>query len=259
VSDSADILAGKALNPDFGTGYFVRAWAMRRLAADRLEVLMEDSAHALAIVLTHDAATVTDVAARWERAPISSCGGAADFLGTLAGAPLSDDVQALGLVADATSHCTHMFDTCRLGIVHIARGRPDRRYDVIVPDVVEGPQPVELRVDGETVLKLLVARDMTVLGPDWLAGAPLLRGFARWAEGRLDAGTFERLVMMQRTLFVSRGRRIDMAHYYGAPAKMLGPPEGSCFGSEPERFRGAVRNASGRPEITVEGALGFGG
>jgi hypothetical protein len=66
------------------------------------------------------------------------------------------------------------------------------------------------------------------------------------------------MVMLQRAVFVSRGRNIDMARYYGSPAHMLGPPEGSCYASQPDdRYRDAVRNDGSRPELTVEEALDF--
>lgn len=258
MTDLKAILAGMEPNPDFGTGYFARSWAMRRLAPDRLEVVMEDSSHALAMVLSHDAEKLTGVEARWERNPISSCAGAAGFLAHMAGCPLTDDLQALGLQADARSHCTHMFDTLRLGIVHIARGRPDHRYDVVMPDRLEGPQPVQLFIDGALWLEIAIDGDMTILSPDWLAGAPLMRGFAKWAEGRLSTEMFERLVIIQRAAFVSQGRRIDMPRYYGAAAHLLGPPEGSCYASQPERYADATRNPSSRPDLTLEDMLRFG-
>lgn len=251
------MLSGLEPNPAFGTGYFVRSWAMRRIAADRLEVVMEDSSHALAMLLTHDDATLTGVEARWVRNPISSCTGAASFLSGMAGCPLSEDIQALGLQADALSHCTHMFDTCRLGIVHIAARRPDHRYDVVVPDSMSGLQPVQLLIDGVLWLEIMLDEEMTIASPDWLAGAPLMRGFARWARDRLSQAIFERLVIMQRSVFVSRGRRIDMMHYYGAPAHMLGPPEGSCYASQPSRYADATRTPQARPDLTIEEAIRF--
>lgn len=257
MSDFDSILAGLAPNPDFGTGYFARAWAMRRLAPDRLEVVMEDSAHALAMVLTHDSERLTGVEARWERSPISSCAGAAAFLTGIVGCPLTDDLQALGLQADARSHCTHMFDTLRLGVIHIARDRPDIRYDVVLPDTLDGPQPVQLLIDGALELEILIDGDMTILSPDGLVGAPLMRGFARWAQGRLSNEMFERLVIIQRAVFVSRGRKIDTARYHGAPAPMLGPPEGSCYASQPDRYAGATRNATTRVNLTLEQMLHF--
>lgn len=257
MTDLKAIFAGTQSNPDFGSGYFARSWAMRRLAPDRLEVVMEDSSHALAMVLSHDADRLTGVEARWMRNPISSCTGAAAFLSTMAGTLLSDDVQALGLQADARSHCTHMFDTLRFGIVHIARDRPDHRYDVVLPDRLEGPQPVQLFIDSTLSLEITIDGEMTILSPPSLAGAPLMRGFAKWADGRLSNEQFERLVMMQRATFVSQGRRIDMAHYYGAPAHLLGPPEGSCYASQPARYADATRNRSARPDLLLEHMLQF--
>lgn len=257
MSDFDAILAGLEPNPDFGTGYFARAWGMRRLAPDRLEVVMEDSAHALAMVLAHDAEKLTGIKARWERNPISSCTGAAAFLSDMVGSPLTYDVQALGLQVDARSHCTHMFDTLRLGIAHIASARPDRRYDVVLPDRLEGLQPVQLFINGILTLEIAIDGDMTIMSPDGLAGAPLMRGFARWAAGRLSNEMFERLVIIQRATFVSRGRRIDTVRYHGTPATMLGPPEGSCYASQPDRYADATRNATTRPDLTLEQMLRF--
>lgn len=257
MKDEADYLAGLAPNPAYGGGYFLRSWAMRRIAPDRLRVLMEDGFHALAMVIAHDEAIVTGVEARWIRHPMTSCDGAAPFLSNMAGRALTPDILAAGHGADALAHCTHMFDSFRLGVAHIARRRPDRRYDIILPDTLDGPQPAQLLVDDAEALSLAIGPGMTVLSPDALAGAPLMRGLAKWARGRISGELFERLFMVQRAIFVSWGRKVDMKRYQGGPAPIAGPPEGSCYASQPGRYHDATRKGGDRPGLTRENALRF--
>lgn len=257
MNDEADYLSGLAANPAFGSGSFLRVWTMRRLAPDRLRVAMEDSFHALHMTIRHDDETVLDVGARWVRYPLSSCGGAANHLAAMAGSPVTPDLLAVGSGADIAAHCTHMFDSFRLGVTHIASARPDRRYDIILPDMVSGAQSARLLVDEVERLTVEIAPDMRLLSPPELAGAPLMRGLARWARDRIDAERFEWLFMLQRSIFVSWGRKVDMDRYKGRPATIAGPPEGSCYASQPERYADAIRRDDDRPDIDRDNAVRF--
>ena len=257
VNDEAEYLAGLAPNPDYGNGSFLRAWSMRRLAPDRLRVTMEDTFHALSIVLAHDDRTILDIEANWLRHPISSCAGAAAFLSRMIGSPLETHVLSTSNPAAPPAHCTHMFDSFRLAATHLAQDRPDRRYDIVLPDRLDGPQHAQLLIDGKEALSLLIGPDMVVQAPAFLSGAPLMRGLARWARGSAAGYTFEWLFMIQRAIFVSWGRKIEMARYQGAAATIAGPPEGSCYASQSERYRDAIRLASDRPGLQREDALLF--
>lgn len=258
LNEDEQYASGLASNPEFGSGRLIRSWAMRRLSANRLEAVMEDQYHALAVAIGHDAEKITDLEACWYRQPLTSCSGAELLLKQAVGTLLSDDLMATGLWADARAHCTHMFDTCRLAIVHIAGNRPDRRYDVILPDIIEGRQPAYILVDGDRRLELELASDDTILRPENLAGVSIMRGFLRSAREVVAPEVMELLFMVQRTYVVARARRIDMPRYFGAPASIAGPPEGACYGSQPERYRTATRLGMDRPDLTLEQAVRFG-
>lgn len=246
-----------APNPSYGSDIFVRSIAFRRLTPSRLEVLLEDPYHALAIAFDHDLERVTDVEARWERNPLTSCVGSEAMLRSMAGCPLTSDLQTLGLWTDARSNCTHMFDALRLGIVHVAADRPDLRYDVLIPDCVEDVQPMTLLINGDEQLRIAVTGGHMIVSPPDLAGAPLLSGLARWGAGRLDGRMFELLFYIQRAAFIAQGQKIDIARYVGASGELSGPNPGTCHGSRPSAYGEGVRLGNYRKGLRVDEALRF--
>ena len=244
-------------NPAYGDGYFVRTTRFRRLAPDRVEAVLEDPFHALALLIQHDDRMLTAVEGRWERHPLTSCAGAGGAITSLAGLQLIDDLRTRWQQAEPALHCTHMFDTLRLAAVHIAQGRDDRRHDVILPDADIDKQPVQLLQDGALVLGIMIDADFRIIAPDAYVGAPLLNGFARWATERLSAEEFERLFLIQRGTFVGRGQRMDITQYYGRDGALSGPDPATCFGSQPERYATSLRLANARPGLRREDAANF--
>jgi len=246
-----------AANPAYGDGYFVRTTRFRRLGPDRVEAVLEDPFHALALLIHHDDRALTAVEGRWERHPLSSCAGAGGAMTGLASLPLVDDLRTRWLQAEPALQCTHMFDTLRLAAVHIAQGRGDRRHDVILPDSDAGHQPVRLLQDGALMLEIVIDGDFHITAPSAYAGAPLLNGFARWAAERLSAKEFECLFLIQRGAFVGRGQRMDITQYYGRDGALSGPLPATCFGSQPERYATSLRLANARPGLRREDAALF--
>lgn len=252
-----DPASRRPANPDYGDGYFVRTTAFRRLGPNRVEAVMEDAFHALALMIHHDEHRLTKVEARWERHPLTSCAGAGGALPVLAGLPLIDDLRTRWLHAEPALQCTHMFDTLRLAALHIGQGRDDRRYEVVLPDADEDVQPVRLFQDGALVLEIEIDGAFRITAPPAYAGAPLLNGFARWAAERLPAEEFERLFIVQRGTFVGRGQRMDIAQYYGRDGALSGPEPATCFGSQPERYATSVRLPNARPGLRRDDAARF--
>jgi hypothetical protein len=246
-----------AANPAYGDGYFVRTTRFRRLGPDRVEAVLEDPFHALALLIHHDDQRLTAVEGRWERHPLSSCAEAGGAMTGLAGLPLVDDLRTRWLQAEPALQCTHMFDTLRLAAVHIAQGRGDCRHDVILPDSDADYQPVRLLQDGTLVLEIVIDGDFHITAPSVYSGAPLLNGFARWAAERLSAEDFERLFLIQRGAFVGRGQRMDITRYYGRDGALSGPLPATCFGSQPERYAASLRLANARPGLRREDAALF--
>lgn len=252
-----DLASGRPANPRYGDGYFVRSTAFRRIAPDRVEAVMEDPFHALALLIDHDKHTLTKVGARWERHPLTSCAGAGGALTGLAGLPLIADLRTRWPQAEPALQCTHMFDTLRLAAVHIAQGRDDRRYEVVLPDADVSAQPVRLYRNDILVLEIAVDADFGITAPPAFAGKPLLAGFARWATEQLSAAEFEHLFLIQRGTFVGRGQRMDIEHYYGRDGALSGPLPATCFGSQPERYATSLRLANARTRLRREDAARF--
>lgn len=252
-----DPAAHRPANPRYGDGYFVRATRFRRLGPGRIEAVLEDPFHALALSIQHDDRALTAVEGRWERHPLTSCAGAGGALTGLAGLPLDRDLRSRWLQAEPALQCTHMFDTLRLAAAHIANGRDDRRYDVILPDADADKQPARLLQDGLLVLAIEIDADFRITAPSTWAGAPLLTGFARWATERLSAAEFERMFLIQRGVFVGRGQRMDITQYYGRAGALSGPSPAACFGSQPERYATSLRLANAHPGLRREDAALF--
>lgn len=245
-------------NPDYGSDIFVRAIAFQRVSERVLDILLEDPYHAFAIRMEHDAHEVTALSARWERNPLTSCTGSDLALQSMVGCPLDTDIQRLGLFTDGHANCTHMFDALRLGILHAARGRPDHRYDVVIPDSVEDTQSIQMLLDGKEIMALLITQGARIVSPPDLAGAPLMSGLARWAAGRLSERQFELLFIAQRAAFISQGQKIDIARYVGAAGRLSGPAAGTCHGSRPSIYGQAVRIGNYRRGLRQADALQFG-
>lgn len=251
------LVGGMPANPRYGDGYFVRSTVFHRLAPDRVEAVMEDPFHALALSIRHDDHALLTVEGRWERHPLTSCEGAGSALSGLAGLPLVGDLRKRWQQAEPTLQCTHMFDTLRLASAHIARARADRRYDVALPDADADKQPVRLLQDGALILEIDIDADFRITAPAAYAGAPLLAGFARWATEKLTAEEFEQMLLIQRGAFVGRGQRMDITQYYGRAGQLSGPSPAACFGSQPHRYADSVRLANARPGLRREDAIQF--
>jgi hypothetical protein len=254
----SDKLAGQMpANPAYGDGYFVRSTVFHRLADNRLEAVLEDPFHALALVIQHDEMAIVAVEARWERHPLTSCAGADLALSGLAGLPLINDLRLRWPQTQPGLQCTHMFDSLRLAAVHAALRRPDRRYEVVIPDTHEATQPIRLVRDGTDIAEIAIDADFTILSPSRFAGAPLLNGFARWAGEKLSAEEYEQMFLIQRGAFVGRGQKMDITQFYGEPGVLSGPAEATCFASQPERYPGSLRLANARPGLRKEDAARF--
>lgn len=227
-------------NPNYGKGFFVRALQITTPAPGRILLGMEDIGHALQIAFEHDGARITAIEGRWQRHPLSSCTGAAAELEKMVGCPLGDNVLAPRQFADERQHCTHFFDMLRLGITHAWHRREDRRYEVFMADAPQGPLVAELTLNGQQVMALTLD-NYVIAKPDRFAGVSIFEGFMKWAAANLSPEDFEYAFIVQRAVFVSRGRLLDMRAAIGLPAELSGPPIGSCYGSQPQRIAGAVR------------------
>jgi hypothetical protein len=136
--------------------------------------------------------------------------------------------------------CTHMFDMMRMGIVHAAKNRADRRYDVIIKDQPTGPQLGELLLNGECIFALTVA-DNVIESPENYRGGNLVRGFGAWAKTHVAATDLEYVFMLQRSFFIAHGRRSDYSVFDNKLASQSGMREGVCYASQSALYAQSIR------------------
>jgi hypothetical protein len=131
-------------NPAYGTGFFRRAVTVERRPGAVL-VRLDDTHHAIWLLLEHDQGVVSNIIAGLSRAPTSACPASAAGLQALRG-------QTLAVVGTAVLphhlNCTHLVDLARLAltIAGAANGREVGLdcYRIVVPDEKEGkrrPRP----------------------------------------------------------------------------------------------------------------------
>lgn len=231
------------LRAAFGQGALVRSLVLRTTAPGRLSLGLEDPVHAFQIELSYDDGVITDVQARWERHPMSSCAGAPQALfEAMVGCRLSDTVFDIARHTDGSQQCTHLFDMFCIAATHAHQGREDCRWDVVVPDAVQGNATATLARNGEPMLVLEVAEDMhTLVAPEACRGISVLRGFMSWVRTHVPAALHEQYFLMQKALFLLQVQRFDLESRTGQPAKMSGPSTGICFASQPGRYESAMR------------------
>jgi hypothetical protein len=227
----------------YGSGVYVRSLALTTPAPGRVCLAMEDTFHAFQITLTHEGGTVSSVVGRWERHPLTSCAGAGEALQQMVGTPLSDSLAAITSRTDARQQCTHMYDMACLAALHAHQGRPDLRFDVLVPDAdtFDGAVTATLSTNGQPQLSLTISSDWQIAEPAALRGVSVLKGFMKWVGAHLPAEDYPLYFMLQKALFVSGGQRLDLGAMDDQPGHLSGPPAGTCFGSQPERYADARR------------------
>lgn len=219
------------LNNRFGGGIFRRR--LRLVASPReVRAALEDTNHAMRIVLSHDGERVTGIESVMTRIPISTCPGAAMPLRAFVGSPLAPYPRRPSAAINPRANCTHLHHLALLAIAHATRGGT-RQYDVEVPD--EYPDPVWSSIGRDG---LVVHRWRTfegkVLAPAEHAGQPLGPGFARWAAECFDGDDLEAAFVFSNAYLVSFSRRFDIAAWTGEQPRDHRPMHGKCYSYLPE-------------------------
>jgi hypothetical protein len=226
----------------YGDGVFVRSLALCSPAPGRTSLAMEDPVHSFQIDFAHADGIVTQVDARWDRHPLSSCGGATDALSAMVGCRLSDSVFDISRHTDASRQCTHLHDMFCIAATHAHQQRPDCRWDVVVPDAIEGRLTATLSRNGEAVLALSLEADgHTIFEPEPCRGLSVLKGFMAWVRTHVPREQHDQYFLMQKALFLAQIQKIDAESLIGQQAFLSGPPAGTCFGSQPERYESSTR------------------
>lgn len=211
---------------------------------------LEDDFHHVRVRLEHDGERVVRCRGEALRIPWTTCPAAAAELTRLDGMPLVRSLLAVGAHSNPRMHCTHLFDTASLAVVHAALGREEREYRIAIPDRTRGRTEARIARDGETVLAWQID-DQTITAPEPFAVRPLFgSGLAQWAERTLDAETAEACLLLQRSCVISMGRMFDMDQVQHASA-LPQRPMGLCYTFQRERIGDARRNVGSTRDLSA--------
>lgn len=227
------------LSESYGKYTAIRSVYLRR-GPGVFYAALEDTFHALDIIVQHNAGIVSAIDAQWTRHPYSSCVGATDAIKQHIGLNLSAMSQLL-TKEEAQSQCTHIVDILKLIAMHFGTDFTERRYDVIAPDNKSHRITAKLFVDSSLTLEVETQLYDQIITPTEFAGRSLYRGLLPWIAKTFDQNTFLHWFLLQKALFVARGQLVSAEDYIGKVAALTGPPANSCFGSQRERYDRAVR------------------
>ena len=223
-----------------GSGAFRRR--LRMIAPDPQTVVvgLEDDMHHYEAALTHDGRHITKASAAGPRMPWEPCSGALDQLQALVGCPLTTTASEVFAWTDVRQQCTHLYDAAVLGVLHAARGRVGtRQYDATVPDWDQPPFDAWIERDGIEVCRWRMAATLEIESPEPFGGRQLKGGFVRWCEEVLDPEAAEAAWVLQRTVWLSGARRVELEDCDDAIVSGLVP--NVCWTSQPERYHVAFR------------------
>jgi len=235
-------------NAAFGRGVFRRRV---RLVAGPGEVRagLEDTNHAMQVVMRHDGGRVTGIESSMTRIPMSTCPGAGVPLHAFVGLALAPYPSRPSAVVNPRANCTHLHHLALLAIAHAQRGGR-RQYDVAIPD--EHPDPVwsSVRRDGVEAHRWRTF-GAKIVGPDAFAGLPLREGFARWAAERFQGDDLEAAFVLGNAYIVSFARRFDTEAWAGERAGAHGAMIGKCYSYQPEVVQRATYLANAARDTTA--------
>jgi hypothetical protein len=191
--------------------------------------MLEDDMHCMAVSLRHVAGVVTAVEPVMERVPWTTCPGArAQLVETFAGQPLGEVTTR----REKRANCTHLHDLAVLAAAH-ARDGAALVYDVAVSDPIAGERILELRRDGDPVLRWR-ERSGLLVAPASASGLalPALRDWI----ATLPAAEQEPARILQWAGLVAHCRTLPFEQQ--SIATNLPP---SCYTFQPERAVHATR------------------
>lgn len=152
---------------------------------------------------------------------------------------------------DQFQQCTHQLDLAGLGVAAMAIERPERSYEVTIPDREDGHTNATIHVDGQPMLQWHVF-GMTIEGPPPFEGRSLRAGFTKFTFS-LSRDQAEAALVLRRALFVSQGRGVDI--------DALGDrgPVGGCWAWQPERIPQLRRFPENRRDFSVSSEVALSG
>lgn len=246
-------LARFPLNPDYGSGCYRRLLRFYALPGAVLGTI-DDSHHAMWLLLRHDGQRIESVEADIGRGPATSCRGSALGLQSLAGLPLQAQGHGAVALLDPVRNCTHLSDLA-IWSLRVAQQEPVGariEYHIRVEDDDGMPFRIEIAKDGQLIHSWLVSGNR-VIAPAPLAGMPLMRGFMACARTQFQNDRLEAAIMLQRGIWVARGRRhiVDAAP---VPLTFYEDMEDACYSYAGEQWRTATSHVGYVRDVT-EGIL----
>lgn len=231
----AKTLAHFPINPDFGRGVYRRRL---RFACDPrgMVALVDDTHHSYWLSLDHDGEQVIAIDAGFMRAPTTACRGARAGLAALIGAPVAASARDIVARLPAASNCTHLGD---LACWSLAQAGRSAVWEIAIPDQAAAPVWIEICRDGTAVHRWLVA-NQHIIAPTTLAGRPMMKGFIAWARTAFDDHDLLAATMLQRGLFVARGREHTVDQGEPTPLAIADGMAGMCWSYSGSRLDDAV-------------------
>ncbi|CCA92195.1 conserved hypothetical protein [Novosphingobium sp. PP1Y] len=202
-------------NPDYGTGACRRRIVLNG-SAGRVEGWLSDNFHEMTVTLEHDSSRVKRISGEMIRYPTTACPGASRVLDELVGIEVGTPSATLFAGGRARRNCTHLFDLAVLAVAHAERCEQERRYDILVPDTIEGQTKISVLRNQVTIHSWAVV-DGWIVAPRELAGQPVGKGFAQWARELYSGDELEAALVLSRLNYLAVGRRWLTETFTGEP------------------------------------------
>ncbi|MEE4454827.1 DUF2889 domain-containing protein [Novosphingobium resinovorum] len=226
------------INPAYGLGCYRRLLRFYRRRGALLATL-DDTHHAMWLLLRHDTMQVLGVEASFDRHPTTACMGAIAGLHALTGLPLdASPAVIIGRLA-RDANCTHLGDLATWAIRATRDAEPLTEYAILVEDGRPDPCRMEIQRNGIPIHSWLI-RGFEVVGPEELAGMPLMRGFMAEARKHFRDDELEAAIMLQRGIFVARGRRHIVDQIPAVPLHAAKGMAGACYSYSNDRLATAT-------------------
>jgi hypothetical protein len=218
-------------NPAYGSGKYRRRL---RFVSDRNIVVaqVDDTHHSYWIEMQHDGLCVASMDAGFNRAPTNVCPGSARGLQALVGQRLDEPLSVLMAQLPQGSNCTHLADLSLWSIAHVDRSAV---WDIVVPDQADSPVWICIERNGTVVHRWQIA-GFQLVAPPHFAGNPLMSGFMRWASKAFAGDALLGATMLQRGVFVARGRQHIVDHSPPTPLAQASGMAGMCWSYSEDRL-----------------------
>lgn len=207
---------------------------LHRASGGEVRAALEDDFHHFRVAVEHEFEQVVRIRGDAVRHPYSLCASATGPLLQLVGMPLDRIASSAMRATDAAGQCTHLLDLAGLAVAAAANETSLRRYEIEVPDRIDGRTTARLSRDGMPLLAWEL-QETTILGPAPFAGVSLQHGMARWALETLSAELAEAAIVLRRGAVISQGRSLNL------DAQVHARPTGRCYAQQPQRAEQALR------------------